>query len=76
MRSDCTPVVMHARVLESEQCRLLVCDVHTRQQVLVHADNACRFCPGDCVCIRFSGAMTNSIPPQISADSVCCMEHN
>ena len=76
MESNCDVMVMNARVLEVNCCSLLVCDLCTCQQVLVHAQNACCFCPGDCVCIEFSGAMTTSIPPQISAHSIrrtsCC----
>ena len=76
MESNCTAVVMNARVLEVNCCSLLVCDLCTGHQVLVNADNACCFCPGDCVCIKYSGAMTTSIPPQISAHCVRCMNHN
>ena len=42
------------------------------QEVAVNTDCACRFCPGDRVCVCHSGAMTMSIPPQISADCVKC----
>ena len=73
MEATCDNFVMRARVLETNNCSLLVCDLHTGQQVLVHAQNACCFCPGDCVCVEYSGAMTTSIPPQISAHCVRCM---
>ena len=76
MESNCDRFVMHARVLEANSCDLLVCDLHAGQQILVHAQNACRFCPGDCVCIEYSGAMTASIPPQISAHCVRCINQN
>lgn len=56
-----------ATVLCVRSCRLLVCDHCSNQEVEVHTPNACCFCPGDCVCIEHSGAMTMSIPPQINA---------
>ena len=52
-------------------CRLLVCDCATDQEVVVHTDQACCFFPGDLVWIEYSGAMTMSIPPQISAERIC-----
>ncbi len=64
------PVTMKARVLRVGCCELLVCDLCGCQEVLVHTDNACCFQVGQCVCITYSGAMTMSIPPQISADCV------
>ena len=76
---DCTknhPVTLTARVLEVNCCDLLVCDCDNHQKVLVHTDNACRFCVGDIICIRYNGVMTMSIPPQISAKDIsrgpCC----
>lgn len=63
---------MHARVLEANCCRLLVCDLDTDQEVVVHTSRGCRFRVGDHVCIQFSGAMTMSIPPQISAIEIRC----
>ncbi len=59
--------VMRARVLEVLEDGLLVEDLANGQEVIVHYGMACRFCPGDCVCICHNGAMTMSIPPQISA---------
>ena len=67
------PVVMNARILRVNCCDLLVCDLCTCQEVLVHTNNACCFCPGQCVCVQYNGAMTMSIPPQISADCVKCI---
>ena len=70
------PVTMKARILRVCPCELLVCDLCNAQEVLVHTDNACCFRVGQCVCITYSGAMTMSIPPQISAECVklipCC----
>ena len=61
---------MHANVLRVERCQLLVCDCGTRQEVIVHTPAAQCFRLGDCVCIEFSGAMTMSIPPQITATCI------
>lgn len=69
-----TGVTMIAKVLCVECCKLLVCDCCTHQEVIVHADNACCFACGDCVCICYSGAMTMSMPPQITA--VWVKKHN
>lgn len=69
------PVVMKARILRGGCCELLVCDLCNGREVLVHTDKACCFCPGQCVCIEYNGAMTMSIPPQISAEciqQICC----
>lgn len=62
---------MSATVRQVCPGNLLVCDHNTDQEVVVHTANACRFSRGDCVCIHFSGAMTMSIPPQITATSIC-----
>lgn len=67
--------VMSATVLQVQPGELLVCGHASCQEVVVHTAQACCFCPGDQVCIRYSGAMTSSLPPQISASSVthmCC----
>ena len=66
-------MTMRACVLRVCCCQLLVCDLCTCQKVLVHTDDACCFRAGQRVCIEYSGAMTNSIPPQITADSICRM---
>ncbi len=63
-------VTLNARVLRVCRCELLVCDLCSCQEILVHTDDACRFQPGQCVTITYNGAMTMSIPPQISADCV------
>lgn len=73
-----TNTTMTATVLEVQCCDLLVCDVCTHQKVLVHANNACTFRCGECICIHYNGIMTNSLPPQISAHHIerlhghCC----
>lgn len=58
---------MQAIVLEVQWGRLLVLDLDTRQRVLVNTPMAQFFRPGDQVNIWYDGAMTRSIPPQISA---------
>ena len=60
-------MVMIATVLSVQRSNLLVFDVSNRQQVQVNTNDAFRFRPGDLVRIRYNGAMTMSIPPQISA---------
>lgn len=69
-------VTICATVCRVWNCCLLVCDQCTNQMVIVHANNACHFCPGDHVCIHFDGAMTRSMPPQIHGACVeflrCC----
>lgn len=61
------PVTMKACILRVCCCELLVCDLCTSQEVRVHTDKACCFQVGQRVCIEYNGAMTMSIPPQISA---------
>lgn len=58
---------MQAVVIESGWDQLLVLDLDTRQQVVVHTPQARMFRPGEQVMVWYSGAMTNSIPPQITA---------
>lgn len=67
-------VTMKARVLRVCRCELLVCDLCTCQEVRVHTRHACHFSVGDTVCIEYNGIMTLSLPPQINADSIRCME--
>lgn len=70
-------VTMKACILRVCCCELLVCDLCTCQKVCVHTPKACCFRPGEKICIEYSGAMTMSIPPQITADCIrrmdgCC----
>lgn len=58
---------MLATVQEVQDTYLLVFDQCTKQEVIVHTPCACRFSPCERVCIVYSGAMTRSIPPQITA---------
>ncbi len=69
--------VMEACILEVMCDQLLVRDLSTDQEVLVNTSQSCCFCPCERVVIEYNGAMTLSIPPQISADwirraSHCC----
>ena len=63
-------MIMTATVLSVQRGSMLVFDFSNRQQVQVNTNNTFRFCPGDLVRIRYNGAMTMSIPPQISAISI------
>ena len=63
-------MVMVATVLSTQRSNMLVFDFSNRQQVQVNTNDTFRFCPGDLVRIRYNGAMTMSIPPQISATSI------
>ncbi len=66
-------MIMQAIVIDVQWEWLLVLDLETRQRVLVHTPDARRFRPGELVLIWYSGAMTRSIPPQISAFSIVPM---
>lgn len=63
-------MVMLAMVLSVESGSLLVRDLNTNQEVRVNTNDARRFSQGDRIAILYSGAMTRSIPPQISAISI------
>ena len=63
-------MIMVATVLSVQRGNMLVFDFSNRQQAQVNTNNTFRFCPGDLVRIRYNGAMTMSIPPQISAISI------
>lgn len=63
-------MVMHARVLNVESGRLLVCDLSKSQEVIVNTPNANCFRIGDHIRIEYSGIMTMSIPPQITATNI------
>ncbi|WP_186567046.1 hypothetical protein [Lawsonibacter celer] len=69
-------MLMQAIVIEVQWGRLLVLDLNTRQNVLVNTSDARWFSPGDMVRIWYNGAMTNSIPPQISALSITAVPQN
>ena len=58
---------MTATVLEARCGSLLVRDDATGMEVLVHTSNGFCFREGERVTIWYSGAMTRSIPPQITA---------
>lgn len=56
-----------AVILEISDRRLLVRDSKTDQEIAVNTRCNCNFRVGDRVIIVYNGAMTRSIPPQISA---------
>lgn len=60
-------MTMQAIVLAVQRDRLLVLDRENRQRVVVITREARRFRRGELVCILYGGAMTASIPPQITA---------
>ncbi len=60
-------MIMNATVKKVRESSLLVCDHATKQEVIVHTEKPCCFRIGQRIRIQFSGAMTMSIPPQISA---------
>lgn len=59
-------MIKFATVLEVNPDSLLVRD-NSGQEILVYTRNAQQFTPGDFVRIIYNGAMTLSLPPQISA---------
>jgi len=63
-------MTMNATVLRTASDYMLVRDDNTGNEVRVNTRDARRFSPGDLVSITYSGAMTRSIPPQISAVSI------
>lgn len=63
-------MTMQATILRVERDGLLVFEHNRAQRVWVHTSDARRFHVGNYVCIRYSGIMTMSIPPQISAESI------
>lgn len=76
MEHEAIPATMLARVIGFQDGGLLACDCASHQEVLVHTNMACCYCCGDFLRIEFSGAMTMSLPPQISATRIsrvrCC----
>lgn len=66
---------IRAQVIQVMNCHLCVCDLSTRQTILVNWPCSCHFRVGDYVCIEYDGMMTRSQPPQITASNVYCM-HN
>lgn len=60
-------MTMCAVILEISDRRLLVRDSKTDQEIAINTRCNCNFRVGDRVIIVYNGAMTRSIPPQISA---------
>ena len=65
-----TAVTMSARVIQVCNGDLFVRDCANGQTVQVHTPDTRRFRAGEPVCIVYNGAMTMSIPPQISASGI------
>lgn len=68
-------VTMLATVVQSwNTSQVLVTDNANGQQVLVNTNyNTSNLTAGDQVRIVFNGVMTASLPPQISAQSICVL---
>lgn len=65
-------VTMTGTVIQAEGSQVLVQDNSTGQEVLVNTSySTSNLSAGFLVRVEYDGAMTNSIPPQISADSIC-----
>lgn len=60
-------MTMCAVILEISDRRFLVRDSKTDQEIAVNTRCNCNFRVGDRIIIVYNGAMTRSIPPQISA---------
>lgn len=60
-------MTMCAVILEIGNRQLLVRDSKTDQEIVVNTLCNCNFRVGDRIIIFYNGAMTMSIPPQISA---------
>ena len=69
-------VTMEGTVLSVDCGDLLVRDCETCQEVTVLTEYACDFSAGDCVRVVYNGAMTRTMPPQITAMCIkriaCC----
>lgn len=63
-------MTMDAIVLQVNPGSLLVRDLSNNNEVLVNFRDSRRFSVGDNVRITYTGAMTFSIPPQITATSI------
>ncbi|MCI8538777.1 MAG: hypothetical protein HFF18_09000 [Oscillospiraceae bacterium] len=73
-------MTMEATVLQASSGRwgteLLVRDASNQQEVLVHTSYSARcFSAGNRILIQFDGAMTPSLPPQISASGICMLSY-
>ena len=63
-------MIMCADVIEVNNDNLLVRDNRTEQEVIVNTPCTCRINAGDRIRIVYNGAMTNSLPPQISSRKI------
>ncbi len=73
--------IMEATVLQVYStdgygAQLLVRDDSSSQEVLVNTSYSARcFSAGNRIRIQYNGAMTYSLPPQISAESICMLSY-
>ncbi len=67
-------VTMLATVVRAWGSQVLVTDNSSGQEVLVNTNNSTgNLTAGDQVRIVYDGVMTASLPPQISAQSICVL---
>lgn len=67
-------VTMLATVVQAWGTQVLVTDNANGQEVLVNTNNSTgNLNAGDQVRVIYDGIMTSSIPPQISAQSICVL---
>ena len=67
-------VTMIATVVQAWGSQVLVTDNSNSQEVLVNTNNSTtNLAAGDQVRIVYDGIMTASLPPQISAQSICVL---
>lgn len=64
------PVFINAIIIRINANNILVRDLDTNQEILVHYCNSRQFRLGERIRIEFTGQMTLSLPPQISAISI------
>ena len=57
-------------ILVVEKERFLLLDDTQQAEIIVNTPSAREYSPGDMVCVVYSGAMTRSLPPQISAQRI------
>lgn len=63
-------MIMNATVISIDPRGLLVRDSETGEEVFVNFGNPGLFSPGEAIRITYTGTMTPSIPPQISATAI------
>lgn len=65
-------VTMTGTVVQAEGSQVLIQDSSTGQEIMVNTNySTSNLAAGYLVRVVYDGAMTTSIPPQISAESIC-----